>query len=319
VAFDKTGTLTAGKPRVTDVIALAVPLIDALAWAGAVEHNSSHPLAKAIVDYVVTQGVKMPTTSQASAIAGKAALASINGRDFAVASPIYAAKLAPLPTVVAEQVLVLEQNGKTVVILLEQSTPLALFAIRDEARPDAKAAIAALASLGIAATMLTGDNRRTASAIASSLGLKAQAELLPQDKLRLIEQMQQQAGKVAMVGDGINDAPALAKADVGMAMGTGSDVALETAGVGLLRNSVMGVAEAIELARATMKNVKQNIGFALGLKLIFLVTTVLGFSTLWMAILADTGATVIVTINAMRLLVFRSRLKMKLSDKLIGS
>jgi Zn2+/Cd2+-exporting ATPase len=306
VAFDKTGTLTAGKPRVTDVIALTAPLNEALAWAGAVESTSSHPLAKAIVEYVTANNIPIPAVTSASAVAGKAALANLAGRDFAVASPSYAASIAPIAADTLEKITTLEQNGKTVVLLLEDKQVLALFAIRDEPRQDAKAGLVALKALGIAATMLTGDNTRTAKAIASSLGLAVSAELMPEDKLKIIDTMRQE-GKVVMVGDGINDAPALAKADVGMAMGTGSDVALETAGAALLRNRVMGVAEAIELARATMNNVRQNIFFALGLKLVFLLTTLLGLSTLWMAILADTGATVIVTINALRLLAFRSR------------
>jgi Zn2+/Cd2+-exporting ATPase len=190
--------------------------------------------------------------------------------------------------------------------VLEGGNVLGLFAIRDEPRADAKTGIAALSSLGVKSVMLTGDNARTGKAVASDLGLEVQAELMPEDKLKLIDQYRRQS-KIAMVGDGINDAPALAKADVGIAMGGGTDVALETAGAALLRNNVTGIAELIELSRVTMQNVKQNIVFALGLKLIFLVTTLLGWSTLWMAILADTGATVIVTINAMRLLAFKSR------------
>jgi Zn2+/Cd2+-exporting ATPase len=152
--------------------------------------------------------------------------------------------------------------------------------------------------------MLTGDNARTGKAIADSLGLDVKADLMPQDKLRLIGEMKQ-TGKVAMIGDGINDAPALAQADIGIAMGGGTDVALETADAALLRNSVTGVTDLVKLSKATMSNIKQNIAVALGLKLIFLITTLLGWTNLWMAILADTGATVLVTANALRLLGFR--------------
>jgi Cd2+/Zn2+-exporting ATPase len=154
--------------------------------------------------------------------------------------------------------------------------------------------------------MLTGDNARTANAIADQLGLQARAELLPDAKLAEISRLKE-AGPVAMIGDGINDAPALAAASVGVAMGGGTDVALETADAALLKNRVTGVAELIALSRTTLANIWQNIAIALGLKALFLVTTLLGVTTLWMAILADTGATVLVTLNALRLLSWRSK------------
>src|SRR5690606_25825163 len=153
--------------------------------------------------------------------------------------------------------------------------------------------------------MLTGDNARTAAAIAGNLGLEAKAELLPDAKLAEIGALRAHGG-IAMVGDGINDAPALAAASVGIAMGGGTDVALETADAALLKNRVTGVAELVELSRATLGNIWQNIALALGLKAVFLITTLTGTTTLWMAILADTGATVLVTINALRLLRFRA-------------
>ena len=152
--------------------------------------------------------------------------------------------------------------------------------------------------------MLTGDNRRTGEAIGRALGLEVQSELLPDAKLAAINDLKK-AGPVAMVGDGINDAPALATADVGIAMGSGTDVALETADAALLKNRVLGVAELVELSRATLSNIWQNITIALGLKAVFLATTVFGVTSLWMAILADTGATVLVTANALRLLRWR--------------
>ncbi|WP_278913385.1 HAD-IC family P-type ATPase, partial [Deinococcus wulumuqiensis] len=154
--------------------------------------------------------------------------------------------------------------------------------------------------------MLTGDNARTGQAVAADLGLDVQAGLLPEDKLHVIEELRMQGG-VAMVGDGINDAPALARADVGIAMGSGTDVALETADAALLRGQVQGVAELVQLSRDTLANVRQNVAFALGLKALFLVTTLLGYTNLWMAVLADTGATALVTANALRLLRWRPR------------
>lgn len=158
--------------------------------------------------------------------------------------------------------------------------------------------------MGVRSVMLTGDNRRTAQAIAKGLGIEWSAELLPQDKLDLVNEMKRKS-KVAMVGDGINDAPALATADVGIAMGGGTDVAIETADAALLKSRVTDVAHLVALSRATMANIHQNVVFALALKGLFLVTSVLGITGLWIAVLADTGATAIVTLNALRLLRFK--------------
>ncbi|MDP9410381.1 MAG: HAD-IC family P-type ATPase, partial [Actinomycetota bacterium] len=200
----------------------------------------------------------------------------------------------------------LEGAGKTAVGVLDGATALGVIALRDEPRPDAAAGIAALRALGVEAVMLTGDNARTGRAIAGALGLDVRAELLPEDKVAAVAALRSR-GVVAMVGDGINDAPALATADVGIAMGGGTDVALETADAALLRGAVTGVADLVRLSRAAMGNIGQNIAFALGLKAIFLVTTLLGITDLWVAVLSDTGATALVTLNALRLLRFRAR------------
>ena len=180
---------------------------------------------------------------------------------------------------------------------------LGLIALRDEPRVDARTAIADLKDLGIRPIMLTGDNARTGAAIAAALGLDYRAEQMPDDKVAAIKALGVGA-RVMMVGDGINDAPALAAANVGVAMGSGTDVALETADGALLRSRISDVVEMIRLARTAMANIRQNIAIALGLKAVFLVTSVLGLTGLWIAILADTGATVIVTANALRLLGF---------------
>ncbi len=189
-------------------------------------------------------------------------------------------------------------------VVLSDGKPLGLLALRDEPRTDAREGIAALTQLGIQSVMLTGDNRRTGEAIARTLGLDVRAELLPDEKLTAIAELKA-TGPVAMVGDGINDAPALAAASVGIAMGGGTDVALETADAALLKSRVTGVAELVALSRATLANIHQNIAVSLGFKAVFLVTSLLGVTTLWMAILADTGATVLVTLNALRLLRWR--------------
>lgn len=177
--------------------------------------------------------------------------------------------------------------------------------MRDEPRADAVAGLKALAAAGIETVMLTGDNKRTADAIGRTLGIESRGELLPQDKQRIVGELQRAGQVVAKVGDGINDAPALAAADVGIAMGGGTDVALETADAAVLHGRVLDIARMVELSKATMGNIRQNITIALGLKALFLVTTILGITGLWPAILADTGATVLVTANAMRLLAWR--------------
>jgi Cd2+/Zn2+-exporting ATPase len=306
VAFDKTGTLTIGKPRVTDIVALGAEREEVLRLAAAVESGSDHPLARAIIREAGKQKLSLPELTDARAIPGKAVSGVVEGRALSVSSPRHAASLSPLSSEVQARIGAFEEKGHTTVLLLEGENLLGLIAMRDEARPDARAAIAELRAMGVRTVMLTGDNARTAHAIAadlglSDLGMEVRAELLPEDKLRFVAALNAQGG-VAMVGDGINDAPALAQADVGVAMGGGTDVALETADAALLREQVVGVPELIALSRATMSNIRMNIAFALGLKLIFLITTLLGYTNLWMAILADTGATAIVTANALRLL-----------------
>ena len=305
VAFDKTGTLTVGKPQVTDVIAIEGDGNEVLAKAAAVEQGSNHPLGYAIIAAARARSLAIPQAyGDASAVPGKAVVARLSEGFLSVGSPRHAAELNLLPPSFDDAVQRLEAEGKTVVIVATRERALGLIALRDEPRPDAVAGIRWLKALGVDTIMLTGDNRRTGQAIASALGLDVRAELLPEAKLQAIAELKT-VGPVAMVGDGINDAPALAASSVGIAMGGGTDVALETADAALLSNRVTGVAELVSLARATLSNIWQNIALALGLKAVFLVTTLLGVSSLWMAILADTGATVLVTANALRLLRFR--------------
>lgn len=307
IAFDKTGTLTVGRPQVTDVVAVEGSEDDVLAKAAAVEHGSSHPLGLAIIRAAKERRAAIPSAyGGAIALPGKAVKARLREGFVTVGSPRYAAEVASISSEIATRTAALEAEGKTVVLVLVGERVLGLIALRDEPREDAAAGIARLKALGIRPLMLTGDNQRTGNAIAGALGLEAQAELLPDAKLEAIAELTK-TGPVAMIGDGINDAPALAAASVGVAMGSGTDVALETADAALLNNRVLGVAELVELSRATVSNIWQNISIALGLKAVFLATTLVGATTLWMAILADTGATVLVTANALRLLRHRRR------------
>lgn len=300
LAFDKTGTLTHGKPQVVDVVPLgAATEADVLRLAAAVEAGSSHPLARAILTRAA--GMDLPEATGEKAIMGKGVSAMVEGRALTVSSPRHATEQGALQGADIARATALEQEGKTVAVLYEGRTALGLIAMRDEPRADAAEAVKQLRALGITPTILTGDNPRTAAAIAASLGTEFRAEMLPEDKLSAIRDMAAHGG-VMMVGDGINDAPALKQANVGVAMGSGTDVALETADAAILRDRVTDIAATIRLARATMANIRQNISLALGLKLVFLVTTVFGLTGLWLAILADTGATVLVTLNALRLL-----------------
>jgi Cd2+/Zn2+-exporting ATPase len=302
VAFDKTGTLTLGRPQVTDVVSVEGTADDVLAKAAAVERKVSHPLGMAIVEAASTRGLELPASFGAAlTVPGKSVTARLKGGFVSVGSPRHASEQTTLDAHIAQQLEALERQGKTVVVVLSGKRVEGLIALRDEPRSDAAEAIAKLHSMGIGTVMLTGDNQRTAEAIGATVGVQVRAELMPDAKLAEIGVLREK-GFVAMIGDGINDAPALAAASVGIAMGGGTDVALETADAALLRNSVMGVVELIALSKSTLANIWQNIGLALGLKAVFLCTTLLGVTSLWMAILADTGATVLVTANALRLL-----------------
>jgi Cd2+/Zn2+-exporting ATPase len=304
IAFDKTGTLTIGKPQVTDVIAIEGTEDDVLVKAAAVERGSSHPLGLSIIGAAEARGLPVPQNFGGNAVPGKAVVARLREGFVSVGSPRYAAELGVLPDDAAPNIRALEGQGKTVVVVIAGKRIVGLIALRDQPREDAADGIARLKALGIRTVMLTGDNRRTGDAIGRALGLEVQSELLPDAKLAAINELKK-SGPVAMIGDGINDAPALATANVGVAMGSGTDVALETAEAALLRNRVVGVAELVMLSRATLSNIWQNIAIALGLKGVLLTTTVFGVTSLWMAILADTGATVLVTANALRFLRWR--------------
>ena len=303
VAFDKTGTLTQGTPRVTDVIALERDEREVLALAAAVETGSSHPLAEAVLDRAKAQEIKYSPATEASAIAGQGVIGKLDGEEIFVGAPRHATSRAKFDDQAMTIVTGLETAGKTVAAVIVNGALVGLIALRDEPRDDAAEAVAELKTLGIRSVMLTGDNARTGAAIAGALGMEHKAELMPDGKVTAIREFAAET-PVMMVGDGINDAPALAAATIGVAMGSGTDVALETADGALLKSRVRDVPAMIRLARATMGNIRANIVIALGLKAVFLVTSVLGYTGLWVAILADTGATVIVTANALRLLRF---------------
>jgi Cd2+/Zn2+-exporting ATPase len=302
IAFDKTGTLTEGKPVVTDVVVFSSPAEEVLRLAAALEAGSSHPLALAILAKAAGDGILAPVATGSRALGGKGVAATVEGRDVFLGSPKAAAERVALSEEVQAATVALNDDGKTVSMLIVDGVLAGAIAMRDEPRADAAAGLKALKNLGIKTIMLTGDNARTAKAVGAQLGIEVRAELMPEDKQRIVGELQREGFVVGKIGDGINDAPALAAADVGIAMGGGTDVALETADAAILHGRVADVALMTDLSKRTMRNIVENIVLSLGLKGVFLVTTIIGITGLWPAILADTGATVLVTLNALRLL-----------------
>lgn len=302
VALDKTGTLTEGKPVVTDIVPFEFARADILRLAAALETGSSHPLALSILAKAKKDGITIPFATDAKALGGKGVTAVVDGREVFLGSPKAANDLIAIPQQHLETISALNDEGKTVSVLIAAGQLAGAIAMRDEPRADALEGLAMLKESGVKIIMLTGDNKRTADAIGQTLGIEVRAELMPEDKQRIVGELKAEGYVVGKVGDGINDAPALAAADIGIAMGGGTDVALETADAAILHGRVSDVAHMIALSKRTMRNIRQNIAISLGLKAVFLVTTILGVTGLWPAILADTGATVLVTINALRLL-----------------
>ncbi len=304
VAFDKTGTLTQGKPQVTDVVPFDVTEEQLLSLTASIEIGSSHPLALSLVSKAQEQGINIPEAADKTAQVGSGVTGVVEGKLVQVIAPSKAD--FPISQQVEQQVVELEGQGKTVVIARHDHEVIGLIAWQDTLRQDAQQAVAALKKLGISSIMLTGDNPRSAEAIANQIGLDYKASLLPADKVHYVEEISAQH-TVAMVGDGINDAPAMKASSIGIAMGGGTDVALETADAALTHNRLVELPAMIELSRATLNNIRQNVALALGLKGVFLVTSLLGITGLWVAVLADSGATALVTLNALRLLRFETK------------
>lgn len=303
VAFDKTGTLTLGRFSITTVTAFEGDERKVVTLAASIERGSTHPLALAITTEAERLSLAPHPVTAARAEAGKYAEAVINGRRLFIGSPRFVPAEALRPSSMQTTLDYWESEGQTALVLWDDSRVLGLIAMRDTLRTEAPHAMTALRKLGVRPLILTGDNARAAKSIATALKADVTADLLPDEKLSVIRTLQE-TETVAMVGDGINDAPALARADVGIAMGHGTALALETAHAALLRNDLQGVAELIRLARAAMDTIKQNITAAIGLKALFLALTLLGYTHIWMAVLADTGTMFLVTLNALRLLIF---------------
>jgi Cu+-exporting ATPase len=260
LAVDKTGTLTEGAPRVTDVLPVAgVAEAELLTLAGSLEQGATHPLAQAVVNHAADLPLQAPT--EVEVLVGKGVRGRVGSQHVVLASPAGLAELghAPDDAVLAP----LQAAGKTVIGLVANGRFMGLLAIADPLRATTRAAVAHLQAMGVEVLMLTGDNKRTAAAIAQTVGIhRFEAEVLPQRKAAAIAELRSQGKHVGMVGDGINDAPALAAADVSFAMGAGSDVALEAADITLMRDDLNGIAAAISLSRATLRKIRQNLFFA---------------------------------------------------------
>ncbi|HWA42774.1 MAG TPA: heavy metal translocating P-type ATPase [Hypericibacter adhaerens] len=306
IAMDKTGTITRGEPEVVDVVPLGTHTeAELLARAAALEARSTHPLARAIVRRAESRNVSPASAADVQLLKGKGLTGTFGGEPFWLGSHRYVAERGQDTPDIARQAEALEADGKTVIVVGNARHVCGLIAVADTVRPEAAGMVKALHAAGMKhVVMLTGDNRATAEAIARQVGIdEVHAELLPEDKLRNVEQLVGRYGTVAMVGDGVNDAPALARASLGIAMGAiGSDAAIETADVALMTDDISKLAWLVWHARRTLAVIRQNILFSLGVKAAFLLLTFAGVASLWGAIAADVGASLLVVFNALRLL-----------------
>ena len=303
LALDKTGTLTQGKPAVTDVVALQGTEVEVLLLAAALSARSDHPVSKAIASRNMA-GEVLPEVMKFTALQGRGIEGFIANVRYRLGNHRLVEETNASTPALEAALDTLERQGKTAVVLMREHMAVGVFAIADRVRPESAEAVRQLKQLGIRPVMLTGDNRYTAEAIAKQVGIEdVRSELLPWEKLKAIEELRAQGIVVGMVGDGINDAPALAKSNIGFAMGAaGTDTAIETADVALMDDDPRKLAEFVRLSRATKAVLWQNIIFALGIKVVFLSLAVTGDATLWMAVFADMGGSLAVVFNGLRLL-----------------
>ncbi|KVC78229.1 heavy metal translocating P-type ATPase [Burkholderia ubonensis] len=308
LALDKTGTITHGKPVQTDFVLRAADVDAARVrhLAASLAARSDHPVSQAIATAARAEdAAPFADVQDFEALVGRGVRGAIDGARYWLGNHRLVEELARCSPSLEAQLDALEREGKSVVMLIDETRVLGVFAVADTIKDTSRAAIAELHALGIRTAMLTGDNPHTAQAIARQAGIDdARGNQLPEDKLAAVEELATSgAGAVGMVGDGINDAPALARADIGFAMGAmGTDAAIETADVALMDDDLRKIPAFVRLSRATHRVLVQNIGFALGVKLVFLGLTVAGLGTMWMAVFADAGASLIVVGNGLRLL-----------------
>lgn len=304
LALDKTGTLTHGKPVQTDYQALGEDAAGYHTLAASLAARSDHPVSLAVANAARQQGIELLKVQAFEALAGRGVRGMIDGQRYQLGNHRLLEELGLCSAALETRLDELERQGKTVIVLSDEARPLALFAVADTLKDSSREAIANLHAMGIKTVMLTGDNQHTAQAIAAQVGIdEARGDLLPTDKLATVETLLAQKGVVAMVGDGINDAPALARADVGFAMAAiGTDTAIETADVAIMDDDLRKIPAFIRLSQQTAAILKQNIVLALGIKAVFLAMTVTGHATMWMAVFADVGVSLLVVFNGLRLL-----------------
>ncbi|MDX1929260.1 MAG: heavy metal translocating P-type ATPase [Pirellulaceae bacterium] len=306
IALDKTGTITMGEPTVVQVVPMNGHNEEELLMrAGTLEQSSTHPLAKAIVSEATKRGFKLPTAEQFEIIQGKGARGTMDGKQYWLGSHRYLEERGQETPEVHNQLEALQKAGRSIVVIGNDEHVCGFIALGDSIREESAGTIAELHRLGIEKiVMLTGDNAGTAQIVAKTVGIdEVRAELLPEDKVNAVANLVEQYGQVAMIGDGVNDAPALARATIGIAMGAvGSDAAIETADIALMSDELAKVPWLIRHSRRTMQIIMQNIVFSLAVKAIFVLLTFAGYSSLWGAIAADTGASLLVVANGLRLL-----------------
>lgn len=306
IAMDKTGTLTMGEPTVIDVVPMnGHDEPELLTRAGALERNSNHPLARAIVEETKRRGMTIPAAEQFEIIQGKGASGVIDGRTFWLGSHRYLEERGQETPEVHEQLEAMQEAGRTVVVVGNEEHVCGFITLADAIREETRDAIRQLHEAGVRQlVMLTGDNEGTAKAIASEAGIdEVHAELLPEDKVAAVERLVEQYEFVGMIGDGVNDAPALARASLGLAMGAaGTDAAIETADIALMSDDLSKLPWLIHHSRRTLSIIRQNIAFSLAVKVMFVILTFAGFASLWAAIAADMGASLLVIGNGLRLL-----------------
>ncbi|WP_434561260.1 heavy metal translocating P-type ATPase [Pseudomonas sp. R1-6] len=305
LALDKTGTITHGKPVQTDYVLLNPTLETAVpALAASLAARSDHPVSQAIAEAAVDKNQPQQTVDNFAALPGRGVRGDIGGQTYHLGNHRLVEDLGLCSPELEEKLFALEKQGKSVVLLLDSTKPLALFAVADTVKDSSREAIRQLHDLGIKTVMLTGDNAHTAEAIARQVGMdQARGDLLPEDKLHAIESLYAQGHRVGMVGDGINDAPALARSEIGFAMAAaGTDTAIETADVALMDDDLRKIPAFVRLSRQTSSILKQNIALALVIKAIFLGVTFAGLATMWMAVFADMGVSLLVVFNGLRLL-----------------
>ncbi len=310
IAFDKTGTITHGQPEVTDVIALgSMNEAELLALAGALENRSGHPLAQAVVRAAQAKSLQLPDAGDVESLTGQGLRSTVNGQTVLIGNPrlMDESKVA-VSADAQKHVETLQTEGKTIMLVALDGQLMGVIAVADTLRADAASTMAALKRMGVQETiMLTGDNARVGQAIAKQVGLtNVRADLMPEDKVTAIRELNTQFGQTAMVGDGVNDAPALANATVGIAMGgAGTDVALETADVALMGDDLSKLPFAVGLGRATRAIIQQNLFISLGVIVILIIASLTGWAAIGVAIIFHEGSTIVVVLNALRLLAYK--------------